>query len=140
MGNMIVKYYPSLLAKLLTNYQDPQVVKMLAGFMGCNFKKGKLKEEAALQVIGKVDEVISNSAVREELLEGRKHLLIAFVKILKLLLENREYQEKVSWAINTKELEQKLWDYSDCTNYMYERELIELRRMLGKSDNEFESK
>ena len=68
MGNMIVKYYPSLLAKLMMNYQDPQVVKMLSGFLGINFKKGKLKEEAALQVIGKVDEVISNSAVRDNLL------------------------------------------------------------------------
>ena len=37
---------------------------MLSGFLGCNFKKGKLKEEAALQVIAKVDEVISNSSVR----------------------------------------------------------------------------
>lgn len=64
MGNMIVKYYPSLLTKLLSHYKSPQVIKMLSGFLGCNFKKGKLKEEAALQVIAKVDEVISNSSVR----------------------------------------------------------------------------
>jgi hypothetical protein len=132
MGNLIAKYYPLLFSRMLQEQREPQVVKILAGFLSFNFKKGKLSQEAALQVIGKVDEVISDAGVRDTLLENRKQLLIGFVRVLKLVLENHEHHEKVTWAINAKQTENKLWDYSDCTNYLYEKELIELRRKLGR--------
>ena len=34
-------------------------------------------------------------------------------------------------AVAACKLEQKLWEYSDFTNYMYEKQLIELRKTLG---------
>ena len=64
MGNMIIKYYSSLLEKILQEQFNPQIAKMVTGFISFHFKKGKLKEEAALQVIGKINEIISNAAVR----------------------------------------------------------------------------
>ena len=86
MGNMIIKYYSSLFQKILQEQKNPHIAKMVTGFLSFHFKKGKLKEEAALQVVGKVDEVISNGQVRDVLLENRKQLLIDFVKNTKLLL------------------------------------------------------
>ena len=64
MGNMIIKYYSSLLEKILQEQFNPQIAKMVTGFISFHFKKGKLKEEAALQVVGKINEIISNAAVR----------------------------------------------------------------------------
>ena len=86
MSTMIVKYYPSLFAKIIQEQYQPQIVKMLTGFVSFNFKKGKLKEEAALQVIHKIHQVIINSTLRDVLLENRKQFLIDFVKLLKTIL------------------------------------------------------
>ena len=130
----MVKYYSSLLERILQEQASPQVSKMITSFIALHFKRGKLKEEAAIKVVGKVDEVVSNATVRDTLLENRKQYLVDLVKSLKMTLENREHFRTVSWAIGSKNLESKLWDYSDCTNYMYEKELIGLRKMLGTED------
>lgn len=41
MGNLIVKYYPNLLFKILHEQSSPQIVKMISSFLSFNFKKGK---------------------------------------------------------------------------------------------------
>lgn len=41
MGNLMVKYYPSLFYPILHEQHDPQVIKISSGFMAYHFKKGK---------------------------------------------------------------------------------------------------
>jgi len=58
-----------------------------------------------------------------------------------MLLSNREHHQKVVEGVHSNHLEHKFWSFSDCTNYMYEKELIEFQRMLGdKQSGEFEAK
>jgi hypothetical protein len=54
MGNLIVKYYPSLFCKILHEQSNPHIIKMISSFLSFNFKKGKFSFEVAVQVISKV--------------------------------------------------------------------------------------
>ena len=68
MGGMMLKYYSSLFERILQEQVSPQVSKMITSFIALHFKRGKLKEDAAIKVVGKVDEVVSNAVVRDILL------------------------------------------------------------------------
>lgn len=63
MGNLIVKYYPSLLYKILREQQSPQVIKLVTGFLSFHFKKGKLSEEVGVQIIDKISEIINTPSL-----------------------------------------------------------------------------
>lgn len=82
----MVKYYAPLFYPILYEQRDPEVIKIVAGFMAYHFKKGKFDKEVALDVLNKIKEVISNGVVRDTLLLDRKQLLIDLVKVVKLLL------------------------------------------------------
>lgn len=58
----------------------------------------------AVHVINKVKEVITSGVVRETLLLDRKHLLIELVRIVKLMLENREHQNALVQVIRDGQL------------------------------------
>lgn len=104
MGNLMVKYYPSLFFKILHEQHNPQVIKILSGFIAYHFKKGKFGHEVAVQIIDKVNEVVTNAVVRDVLFLDRKQLLIDFVKLIKLILENREHHQTVAQTIHERKL------------------------------------
>lgn len=54
-----MKYYPSLLYKILREQQGLQVIKLVAGFLSFHFKKGKLSEEVGVQIIDKISEIVN---------------------------------------------------------------------------------
>ena len=112
---------------------------MIVELMSHAFKNSKMNVSVAEAIIGRVSEIVSEEGMRERLNAHRKRVLIVFVKSLTELLENREHYDHLSGKIRKLGLDVKLWTFSDCSNYEFERMMFALTHKMGEySSNESE--
>lgn len=99
MASLIVKYYHKLLSKIVVDSSNPSVVMLVINLLSFAFSNAKFDISVAALVVEKIEKIITNSQLRESLIENKKQLLIDYVKIIKRLLENREHFDKIARLI-----------------------------------------
>lgn len=61
---------------------------------------------------------------------------MSLLRLLKRILENRKSTNRIIQKIKKESIIKKLIKFSDCTNFLYERELLSLIRKLMNSQED----
>lgn len=85
--------------------------------------------EGCLQTLSHLLSTKDESLIKT-LLENKKRLLIGFIRMVKGLLKNKKFLIHVIEAIKGSDLELSFDRFSDCTNFVYENELLDLKSLI----------